>query len=167
MPSLSQQDADTLSLIGHDVIQTTVALVVEAILYSKFTSTHRRRISNSSYSQLCILCLWSLPDGYYCMLFRRGMLESSLTNFLVCSRKRSKFPTAMFLVILTMFVLDTAMCILDVHNAIQEITLTLTSTAPLSLTERYTLLNTIPWSVTNSLFAYMVSSHIARTRITL
>ena len=73
----------------------------------------------------------------------------------------------MFLVILTMFVLDTAMCILDVHNAIQEITLTLTSTAPLSLTERYTLLNTIPWSVTNSLFAYMVSSHIARTRITL
>ena len=88
-------------------------------------------------------------------------------SIFLCSRKRSKFPTAMFLVILTMFVLDTAMCILDVHNAIQEITLTLTSTAPLLLTERYSLLSTIPWSVTNSLFAYMVSSHIARTRITL
>lgn len=35
MSSLSPEDIDTLSLIGHDVIQTTVALVVEAILYSK------------------------------------------------------------------------------------------------------------------------------------
>lgn len=60
------------------------------------------------------------------------------------------------MIIFIMFLLDTAMCILDVHNAISEITLTLTSTAPLSLADRYALTETIPYAVTNSLFAYMV-----------
>lgn len=35
MSSLSQDDIDTLASIGHDVVQTTVALVVEAIMYSE------------------------------------------------------------------------------------------------------------------------------------
>lgn len=82
------------------------------------------------------------------------------TNQTYRSRKRSRISTTMFLIILTMFILDTAMCILDVHDAIEEMTLTLTSTAPLSLPDRYKLLNTIPWSVTNSLFAYMVNKYM-------
>lgn len=62
----------------------------------------------------------------------------------------------MFSIILIMFLLDTAMCILDVNNAIREITLTLTSTSPLSLSDRYDLTDNLPYDVTNSLFAYMV-----------
>lgn len=65
----------------------------------------------------------------------------------------------MFGVILIMFLLDTAMCVLDVNNAIRELTLTLTSTSPLSLSDRYELTFNLPYSVTNSLFAYMVPSY--------
>lgn len=75
----------------------------------------------------------------------------------------------MFIIIITMFLLDTAICILDVHNALLVITLTLTSTAPLSLADRYAASN-IPWIVDLPLFAYMVRvfhyryrSHIALT----
>lgn len=35
MSSLSQDDIDTLASIGHDTVQTIVALVVEAIMYSE------------------------------------------------------------------------------------------------------------------------------------
>jgi len=54
-----------------------------------------------------------------------------------------------------MFLLDTATCIIDVNNAIREITLTLTSTSPLSLADRYELASNLPWPVESALYSYM------------
>ena len=64
--------------------------------------------------------------------------------------------TVTFIVVLIMFLLDTSMCIIDVNNAIREITLTLTSTSPLSLADRYDLTDNLPYVVENALYAWMV-----------
>ena len=55
-----------------------------------------------------------------------------------------------------MFLLDTAIAIIDVNNAIREITLTLTSNSSLSLSDRYELTNNLPWPVQSSLYAFEV-----------
>ena len=55
-----------------------------------------------------------------------------------------------------MFLLDTATSIIDVNNAIREITLTLTSTSQKSFAERYALTNNLPYSVQSALYAYQV-----------
>lgn len=55
-----------------------------------------------------------------------------------------------------MFLLDTAISIIDVNNAIREITLTLTSTSSLSLSDRYALTYNLPWPVQSSLYAFEV-----------
>lgn len=55
-----------------------------------------------------------------------------------------------------MFLMDCATSIIDVNNAIREITLTLTSNSPLSLTDRYALTDNLPWPVQGALYAYMV-----------
>lgn len=55
-----------------------------------------------------------------------------------------------------MFLLDTAIAIIDVNNAIREITLTLTSNSSLSLSDRYELTNDLPWPVQSSLYAFEV-----------
>ena len=83
-------------------------------------------------------------------------IPSVLTKISI-RRKRSKLALTMFGTIVILLLLDTAMCILDVNNAIRELTFTLTSTAPLTLAERYDLTSNLPYAVTNSLFAYMVS----------
>lgn len=57
-----------------------------------------------------------------------------------------------------MFLLDTATSIIDVNNAIREITLTLTSDSPLSLSDRYALTDSLPWPVQSSLYAFEVRS---------
>ena len=54
-----------------------------------------------------------------------------------------------------MFLLDTATSIIDVNNAIREITFTLTSTSPDTLADRYANL-VLPWPVENALYAFMV-----------
>ena len=54
-----------------------------------------------------------------------------------------------------MLMLDTAMCIIDINNAIREITLTLYPASSGSLADRYADL-TLPWPVENALYAFMV-----------
>ena len=61
-----------------------------------------------------------------------------------------------FTIILLMFLLDVATSIIDVNNAIREITLTLTSNSSLSLADRYALTFNFPWPVQGALYAYMV-----------
>lgn len=60
------------------------------------------------------------------------------------------------MIIFIMFLLDTAIFSLDVYDVKQEITMTLTSNSPLSLSDRYALTDSLPWSVSNSLLAYIV-----------
>lgn len=59
-------------------------------------------------------------------------------------------------IILAMFLMDTSMCIIDVNNAIREISYTLTSNSTMSLADRYNLTDNLPWPVENALYAYMV-----------
>lgn len=54
-----------------------------------------------------------------------------------------------------MLMLDTAMCIIDVNNAIREISYTLTSNSADSLADRYDNM-VLPWPVENALYAFMV-----------
>ena len=64
-----------------------------------------------------------------------------------------------FIVVFVMFLLDSAMCIIDVNDAIKELSFTLTSDSSLSLADRYDLTNTLPWPVETALYAFMVRSH--------
>lgn len=55
-----------------------------------------------------------------------------------------------------MFFMDTAMFIIDVNNTIKEISYTLTSDSDLSLADRYSLTENLPWPVEAALYAFMV-----------
>lgn len=57
-----------------------------------------------------------------------------------------------------MHLLEMSMVIIDINNAIRKITMTLLPTTPTSLAERYAATNSLPYSVENALYAYMVNS---------
>ena len=59
-------------------------------------------------------------------------------------------------VVLAMCALDTAMYIIDVRNAVQEISYTLTSQSTLSLPDRYALTANFPWPVQSALYGFLV-----------
>lgn len=68
-----------------------------------------------------------------------------------------------FYVVLTMFLMDTVICIIDVNNAIKELSYTLTSNSDLSLADRYSLTDNLPWPVESALYAFMVrTSYLQR-----
>ncbi|VDB99127.1 unnamed protein product [Peniophora sp. CBMAI 1063] len=75
-------------------------------------------------------------------------------RILLNSKSRTKISIGIFGVVLTMLLLDTAMCIIDVNNAIREITFTLYATASGTLADRYNNL-VLPWPVENALYAFM------------
>ena len=60
-----------------------------------------------------------------------------------------------FSIIVTMLLLDGAICIIDVHNAIRTITSTLYPTSSGSLEDRLNNLD-LPWMVENALTGFMV-----------
>lgn len=65
-----------------------------------------------------------------------------------------------------MLMLDTAMCIIDVNNAIREITFTLYPTSSDSLADRYNNV-VLPWPVENALYAFMVCLPISDASVQL
>ena len=68
----------------------------------------------------------------------------------------SRASVLVFVILVLMFLLDVATSIIDVNNAIREITLTLTSDSSLSLSDRYALTDNLPWPVQGALYAFMV-----------
>ena len=66
----------------------------------------------------------------------------------------------MFVVILVMFLLDTAIWILNIHDAIHSISWTLNTTSALSLAERYNTIAQNPWPIAKFMFIPMVGSPI-------
>lgn len=85
---------------------------------------------------------------------------NQLTN--TSRRGRSNISTFLWIIILLMFLLDTAMCIIDVNNAVREITYTLMSTSSASLADRYKLTNNLPYPVEGALYAFMVRRSMPR-----
>lgn len=61
-------------------------------------------------------------------------------------------------VVVTMFLMDTAIFFIDVNNAVKEISWTLTSNLDMSLPDRYELTFALPWPVESALYAFMVRS---------
>lgn len=59
-------------------------------------------------------------------------------------------------VVVTMFLMDTAIFFIDVNNAVKEISWTLTSNYDLSFADRYELTFALPWPVESALYAFMV-----------
>ena len=53
----------------------------------------------------------------------------------------------MFLVVLSMFLMDTAMFFIDINDAVKEVSYTLTSNTNISLQERLFLIGTLPYPV--------------------
>ncbi|EPS93963.1 hypothetical protein FOMPIDRAFT_1135145 [Fomitopsis schrenkii] len=88
--------------------------------------------------------LWTI---YFVLTFKAGLILLFVT-------RRSLASIWIFAIIVLMFLLDTATSIIDVNNAIREITLTLTSDSPLSLSDRYALTDSLPWPVQSSLYAF-------------
>ncbi|VDC03911.1 unnamed protein product [Peniophora sp. CBMAI 1063] len=84
------------------------------------------------------------------------------TLVMLCGRiyiKRQRWnviSTVLFAVILTMFLLDTALCIIDMNDAIREISSTLLSTAPNTLAERLDDLTQL-WPVENVIYSFLMN----------
>ncbi|KIP02164.1 hypothetical protein PHLGIDRAFT_20512 [Phlebiopsis gigantea 11061_1 CR5-6] len=70
-------------------------------------------------------------------------------------KRRSKMTLIMFLIVLAMFVMDSAICVIDVNNAIKEISYTLTSNSDRSLSDRYSLTLDLPWPAESAIYAFM------------
>ncbi|VDB96765.1 unnamed protein product [Peniophora sp. CBMAI 1063] len=118
MSSLSPEDAATLHNIGVDLIQSVVALFVEAVLYT-------------------VYAVLVLVAGRI-LLRRKGNWKSIVA----------------FSIILVMLMLDTIFVVIDVNNAIREITSTLLSDSDKSLTDRYNQM-VLPWPVESVAYAFM------------
>ncbi|KAH9923647.1 uncharacterized protein B0H18DRAFT_458561 [Fomitopsis serialis] len=127
--------------IGHDTVQSIVALVVEAILWSE---SYHDPIHIYSIYMVGLEC----TAIYFVLTFKAGMI-------LLRPARRTRASISTFVIIVLMFLLDTATSIIDVNNAIREITLTLTSTSSESLADRYELTQNLPWPVQDALYAYM------------
>lgn len=55
-----------------------------------------------------------------------------------------------------MFLMDTAIFIIDIRNTVKGISLTLTSNWDMSLEDRYALTGSLPWQANAALYAFMV-----------
>ena len=66
----------------------------------------------------------------------------------------------MFIVVLVMFLLDTAMWILNIHDAIHSVSWILNTNSALPLAERYNTIAQNPWPIAKFMFIPMVSSPI-------
>ncbi|KAI0310838.1 hypothetical protein OF83DRAFT_1069892 [Amylostereum chailletii] len=120
--ALSDSDKSTLQSIGHDSVETFVAIVVETFLYA-------------IYAVLVIIASNAL--------LRKGRTNVSLMTFVA---------------VITMFLLDTGLWIIDLHNFIAEISITLISSSDDSLADKYDSVDsaTLPLiSASNPMYAYM------------
>lgn len=71
-------------------------------------------------------------------------------------RKRSSWMAQILLAtVWAMVALDTAMFVIDIRNTVKEVSLTLTSSADLSLEDRYALTDSLPWAVQSALYAFL------------
>ena len=59
-----------------------------------------------------------------------------------------------------MFLMDTAMFFIDINDAIKVISLTLTSNTNLSLEDRLSLTDTLPYPVQSAMYAFLVGSSL-------
>ncbi|KAK7681724.1 hypothetical protein QCA50_015071 [Cerrena zonata] len=70
-------------------------------------------------------------------------------------KRRSKATIAMFIVIFTMFLLDTAKFIIDIYNVVHTITLVLSRNSSISFAHRYMLTRNLPWAMSDLLYAFI------------
>lgn len=70
--------------------------------------------------------------------------------------RRSRTTISILIVIVLMILMDTAICIIDIHNVVREISRTLTSNSDLSIADRYMLTENLPGAVEDALYAWMV-----------
>ncbi|TBU51484.1 hypothetical protein BD310DRAFT_963050 [Dichomitus squalens] len=139
MSNLTSADIETLSSIGHDTIQTTVALVVESVLWSKqhvneSHLTSARLMNNSRLSRThCDSREYSTSKGasqqdvdfHIC----RSLHHVPARHFNVHYRREQRHPR-------------------DQPHAHFDFD-------PLSLLDRYALTDNLPYAVENTLYAWM------------
>ncbi|KIP03865.1 hypothetical protein PHLGIDRAFT_222482 [Phlebiopsis gigantea 11061_1 CR5-6] len=106
------------------------------------------RIGHDSIVNIVALCIDAI---FYTLYFILVIIAGHMLL------KRGPFKAALFTLTLMvlMLLMDTAICIIDVSNAIHEITLTITSNSDISLADRYTLTDNFPWAVEDALYAWM------------
>ncbi|KZV70602.1 hypothetical protein PENSPDRAFT_752405 [Peniophora sp. CONT] len=102
-------------------------------------------------SIVCLVVEAILYTVYFVLVVFVGRI---LLNF----KSRTKPSIVIFAIILSMFMLDTAICIIDVHNAIKTITSTLypASQSSESLADRYDNLP-LPWIIENAMTGFMAN----------
>ncbi|KIP02169.1 hypothetical protein PHLGIDRAFT_130883 [Phlebiopsis gigantea 11061_1 CR5-6] len=76
-------------------------------------------------------------------------------NILTQKQRRTTISLVTFTVVLLMFLMDTSIFFIDVNNAVKEIMFTLTSSSDMSLQDRYSLTDNLPWPVESALYAFM------------
>ena len=92
------------------------------------------------------------------------MVSSSRSEVLSQSTKRrSSMSLILFVMVIAMLMIDTALYIIDINNTIKEVSYTLTSDAPLPLADRYALTNNLPWPAESALYAFLVRSSTVNT----
>ncbi|KIP01779.1 hypothetical protein PHLGIDRAFT_38176 [Phlebiopsis gigantea 11061_1 CR5-6] len=119
--ALADSESTILYNIGRDLIQSIIALCVEAVVWTIYL----------------VLAMISCV-----ILFRK---------------RRSRMAWFLFAIVFVMFVLDTTMFVIDIRNAVQEISYTLTSHSTLSLADRYALTDNLQWPVQSALYAFLAN----------
>ena len=79
-------------------------------------------------------------------------------------KRRSTMSVILFVMVIAMFLIDSALYIMDINNTIKEISYTLTSHAAESLADKYALTNNLPWAAESAMFAVLVRFLTASTR---
>ncbi|KIP02019.1 hypothetical protein PHLGIDRAFT_314410 [Phlebiopsis gigantea 11061_1 CR5-6] len=117
--ALLESAGTTLQHIGHDLLQSTIALCVESAIWAVY------------------------------------LVLVMISSVILVRKRRSRMSWFLLAVVLAMFALDTAMYIIDIRNAVQEISYTLTSHSTLSLPDRYALTAYFPWPVQSALYGFL------------
>ncbi|KAI0035909.1 hypothetical protein K488DRAFT_17208, partial [Vararia minispora EC-137] len=79
-------------------------------------------------------------------------------GYILLGRGRSRQTIVMFLVIFTMILLETVLWIIDIHSALAELSITLTSNSDLSYTARYSKYLKVPGGETiAAVYAFMTN----------
>ncbi|KAI0717645.1 hypothetical protein C8Q72DRAFT_789561 [Fomitopsis betulina] len=107
-----------------------------------------QEVGNATVQHLVALVVEAVLWTVYLVLTCKAGLS------LLSRQRRSRASLTIFFIIVLMFLLDTTTSIIDVNNAIREVTLTLTSTSHQSFKERYALTKSLPYPVQSALYAY-------------
>lgn len=177
MSTLDDSTSLLLEMIGTDVLRSFVSIVIESFGVGRLTFI--------ILPMLCWLTSMAQHAAIYTVLFIKAttilLYVISYVRFLTtphvnrCAlnsqkrRRRSKINATMLFIILALYIMRLTLWIIDIHNVVTELDITLLSSrSPESLDERYARMSKMQLRlglVEDVLYAYMVRLSFPTARL--